>query len=60
MLESIRVLQAWVATRSKGDRGATMVEYGLLLALIAVIVAAAATLLGESIAGLYDSVRTSL
>ena len=56
----IRVLQAWLAARTESDRGATMVEYGLLLALIAVVVAVAATLLGTSIATLFNNVRTSI
>ena len=59
-MQTIRVLQAWMASRTEGERGATMVEYGLLLALIAVVVAVAATLLGTSIATLFDNVRTSL
>ena len=50
----IRVLQAWMASRTESERGATMVEYGLLLALIAVVVAVAATLLGTSIATLFN------
>lgn len=38
----------------------TMVEYGLLVALIAVVVAVAATVLGGGIAGLFTSVNGSL
>ena len=60
MLEMICVFQAWIASRTDKERGATMVEYGLLLALIAVVVAVAAKLLGTSIATLFDNVRTSL
>ncbi|WP_446666296.1 Flp family type IVb pilin [Flexivirga sp. B27] len=48
------------AVQGKKDRGATMVEYGLLVALIAVIVAVAATTLGEGIAGLFDEVTAQL
>lgn len=48
------------AVQGKKDRGATMVEYGLLVALIAVIVAVAATTLGENIAGLFDDVAGQL
>jgi Flp pilus assembly protein, pilin Flp len=48
------------AVQGKKDRGATMVEYGLLVALIAVVVAVAATTLGSQIAGLFTSVGSSL
>jgi pilus assembly protein Flp/PilA len=39
-----------------GDRGATMVEYGLLVALIAVIVIPALVILGPKIATLFTDV----
>jgi len=42
------------------DRGATMVEYGLMVALIAVVVAVTATLLGEEIATLFTDVTNTL
>jgi pilus assembly protein Flp/PilA len=38
------------------DRGAAMVEYGLLVALIAVVVAIGAGLLGLRIDALFDTV----
>ena len=44
----------------KKDKGATMVEYGLLVALIAVVVAVAAALLGKQISTLFASVSTSI
>jgi pilus assembly protein Flp/PilA len=42
------------------ESGATMVEYGLIVALIAVVVAVAATTLGTSIATLFDTVEGQL
>ena len=60
MLQMICVFQAWIASRTETERGATMVEYGLLLALIAVVVAVAAKLLGTSVAALYDTVTAAL
>lgn len=39
--------QASVRTRIKDERGASLVEYALLLALIAVVCIAAITLIGE-------------
>ena len=44
----------------RNEEGATMVEYGLLVALIAVVVAVAATVLGTQIAALFTRVSTSL
>lgn len=39
-----------------GNTGATMAEYGLLLALIAVVVIAAAAVLGTKISSVFVSV----
>ena len=44
----------------RNEEGATMVEYGLLVALIAVVVGVAAATLGTGIAGLFTRVTTSL
>ena len=41
-------LAAAVRTRIKDERGASLVEYALLLALIAIICIAAITLIGKS------------
>ncbi|TRW42941.1 Flp family type IVb pilin [Georgenia yuyongxinii] len=42
------------------DRGATAVEYGLLVGLIAVAIIAALLLLGPKLAGLFNDVATKL
>lgn len=42
----------WVARRSEGQ---TMAEYGILIAVIALIVVVAAIVLGGSISGLFGS-----
>lgn len=42
------------------DRGASMVEYGLLVALIAVVVAFGATTLGTAVRTLFETVATRL
>jgi pilus assembly protein Flp/PilA len=44
----------------RSEEGASMVEYGLLVALIALVVAAAATTLGNGIAGLFTRANGSL
>jgi pilus assembly protein Flp/PilA len=40
----------------KGEEGATMVEYGLMIALIAVVCIAAITILGQNLSTLYNFV----
>jgi pilus assembly protein Flp/PilA len=44
----------------KDEYGATMVEYGLLIALIAVVCVLALTNLGTSLSGQFNSVSTSI
>ena len=40
----------------RGERGATAVEYGLMVALIAIVIIAAVTLLGRNLSTLFNSV----
>ncbi len=42
-------------SRLSGERGQTMAEYGILIAVIAVVVVLAATALGGSISSLFHS-----
>lgn len=42
------------------DRGATAVEYGLLVGLIAVVIIAAVLLLGKQLDALFDKITESL
>jgi pilus assembly protein Flp/PilA len=53
-------LQAFTKQLRRDDRGATMIEYGLMVALIAVIVAAAVGPLGVAIAALFTGIIGSL
>jgi pilus assembly protein Flp/PilA len=50
----------YLETRVGEEDGATMVEYGLMVALIAVVVAVAATVLGTGIATLFTTVEGTL
>lgn len=45
---------------SKDPRGQTLVEYGLLVALIAVVVIAALLVLGPAVADLFTNIANSL
>jgi pilus assembly protein Flp/PilA len=57
MLNYIAKLQARFVTR---DRGATAVEYGLMVALIAIVIIAAVTLLGGNLSTLFKNVSSSV
>jgi pilus assembly protein Flp/PilA len=44
----------------KDEDGATMVEYGLMVALIAVVLIAVVTLVGQSLSGMFNDVNTAI
>jgi pilus assembly protein Flp/PilA len=44
----------------RDEEGATMVEYGLMLALIAIVCIAAVGLIGTRLSTLFNSVATTL
>ncbi len=46
--------------RSSSDRGATAVEYGLIVALIAVVIIVAVALLGNNLLGVFNKAASSI
>jgi pilus assembly protein Flp/PilA len=54
----LRLYQKVAALRD--DRGATAVEYGLMVALIAVVIIIAVTLLGTNLNDLFQKVAVSV
>ena len=44
----------------RNDRGATAVEYGLMVALIAVVIILAVTFLGAQVSGLFQDAGTKV
>jgi pilus assembly protein Flp/PilA len=56
------ILKTWLEAKFNfGDeRGASMVEYGLLLALIAVIAIVAVKAFGQGVSDKFETVRSSL
>ena len=61
MLNYFVTLASFLTQRlGRDERGATAVEYGLMVALIAVAIVAAVTLLGTTLAGLFGTVTASL
>jgi pilus assembly protein Flp/PilA len=59
MLSCLVKFQTKVAAM-RDDRGATAVEYGLMVALIAIVIIAAVTLLGTRLSTLFNTVSTSV
>ena len=53
-------IAAWLRSQVKSERGASLVEYALLVALIAVVCIAAVTVLGTSASAKFDEVGSSL
>jgi pilus assembly protein Flp/PilA len=51
---------AGIKERFESEKGATMVEYGLMVALIAIIVAVGAAALGVGIDTLFDNTTLKL
>jgi pilus assembly protein Flp/PilA len=49
-----------LARFQKDERGASLVEYGLLVALIALVVVAALTKTGTSLSTLFNNIATNL
>ena len=56
----LRLWTAYQARFMKDEEGASMVEYALLVALIAVVVIAAALFLGEEISGKFSEVGATV
>ncbi len=56
-MDNQKVIKQTVVTEEKG---ATMVEYALMVALIAVVAIAAVTFLGEEVSEKFDSIGNTL
>ncbi len=51
---------AWLQARCSTDRGASLVEYALLVALIAVVCIVAVTLLGQEASSKFSQVASAI
>jgi pilus assembly protein Flp/PilA len=49
-----------VKTMFRDESGVTMVEYGLMIALVAMVALAAVKLLGSNLSGLFNTVAGTL
>ena len=59
MLTSFEFASAWLQARCKTDRGASLVEYALLVALIAVVCIIAVTVLGGNASKKFSEVGSA-
>jgi pilus assembly protein Flp/PilA len=60
-MTSSEFLSVWIRARlGTSERGASLVEYALLLALIAVVCLAAVTAIGTNLSNNYDESHTSI
>lgn len=60
MLTTYQFIQAWLTAKTKTERGASLVEYALLVALIAVVCIVAVTTLGGKASSKFNSVSSAL
>jgi pilus assembly protein Flp/PilA len=63
MLSLIATLQTLgfnLKSRLHNEKGATAVEYGIMVGLIAVVIIVAVSVLGTKLDGLFDSVNNQL
>ena len=60
MIESIQYLRIRLAGKAKTERGASAVEYGLLVSLIAIVILGAVILLGGKLSAVFEKTSNSL
>ena len=60
MLTSWGFVSAWAQARCRTDRGASLVEYALLVALIALVCFAAVTFLGRDVSSKFSSIGSGV
>lgn len=60
MITQYNIFTTWLKAHTKSERGAAMVEYALLVALIAIVAIAALQLLGGQISGNFSSIDSEL
>ena len=60
MIEAVEYLRIQLAAKAKTERGASAVEYGLLVALIAIIIIVAVRALGSNLSSIFNKSATSI
>ena len=57
MMQFLAAVSAYVVAHTTNERGATMVEYGILVALISIAAIAAIKLLGADVLAAFDTAQ---
>lgn len=60
MILNLRFCSAWIASHIRNERAASLVEYALLVALIAVVCVLAVTQLGKKANSNFSSIGSAL
>jgi pilus assembly protein Flp/PilA len=60
MYDLVNYVRIRLTAMARTERGASAVEYGLLVALIAIAIIAGATLLGDKLDGMFSKTSGSL
>ena len=60
MFDTFEYVRIRLTAMAKTERGASAVEYGLLVALIAIIIIVAVTLLGNNLSAIFNKTATSI
>jgi pilus assembly protein Flp/PilA len=59
-LEEVRPMTRILGALLRDESGATAIEYGLIAALISVVIIAAVTLVGSNLSSVFNSIASSL
>ena len=59
MTKALATVQSFINSR-RSEKGATAVEYGLMVALIAVVIIVAVAALGTQLSTLFDGVKDKI
>jgi len=60
MASQYNTLKIWLMAHAKSDRGASMVEYALLIVMIAIVAVGALRLLGGSLSEKYSDIDSGI
>jgi pilus assembly protein Flp/PilA len=60
MLKSFVSVQNWLSRPLRSERGATAVEYGLLVALIAAVIVGIVVIVGRQVSNAFQSVSSQM
>lgn len=56
----LSLIQTYILSRLQSEDGATAVEYGIMVALIAVVIIGAVTLIGTNLDALFGEVNDAI